>query len=61
MHLAAILIRQVGRLPSNKKDAAEALVAGFDASLQFLRAHGALLNAVKPEMLLDSEDFTRWV
>jgi hypothetical protein len=26
----------------------------------FLKSHGALLNAVKPEMLLDHEDFGRW-
>jgi len=26
----------------------------------FLKSHGALLNAVKPEMLLEYDDFVRW-
>ncbi|GFH14481.1 uncharacterized protein fap47 [Haematococcus lacustris] len=31
----------------------------YDAALAFLRAHGGLLNAVKPEMLLPAEDLAR--
>ena len=52
---------QVARLNSNKRDAAEQLLGMFDSALGFLRGHGGLLNAVKPEMLLDKEDFDRWV
>ncbi len=29
----------------------------YDALLSFLKSHGALLNAVKPELLLDIEEF----
>ncbi len=50
---------QVSKLSSNRKEAAEQLLGAYDAALTFLRAHGALLNAVKPEMLLDLEDFKR--
>lgn len=49
------------KFASNKRDAAEQLLGFYDAALGFLRSHGALLNAVKPEMLLDSEDFGRCV
>ena len=54
---------KLARLPGNKKEAAEALVGMYDALLVFLKSHGALLNAVKPEMLLDAEDLDRclWV
>lgn len=48
------------KFPANKRDAAEALLGFFDAALGFMRAHGALLNAVKPEMLLEQEDFGRY-
>lgn len=44
---------------ANKKEAAENLLSLFDALLVFLKSHGALLNAVKPEMLLEYEDFDR--
>lgn len=50
---------KVAKLSNNKKEAAEQLLAQYDAALLHLRAHGALLNAVKPEMLLDVEDFQR--
>ena len=47
------------KTPSNKKEAAEQLLATFDSLLVLLKAHGAFLNAVKPEMLLDAEDLNR--
>jgi len=50
---------KVGKLSPNKKDAAGQLLGLFDSILAFLKSHGALLNAVKPEMLLEHEDFTR--
>ena len=36
----------MGKLSSNKKDAAEQLLGQHDAALTFLKSHGALLNAV---------------
>ncbi len=51
----------MAKLSSNRKDAAEQLLGAYDAALTFLRAHGALLNAVKPEMLLEEEDYQRCV
>eukprot|EP00798_Chlamydomonas_sp_ICE-L_P015727 gene15727-21848_t len=50
---------KIAKLPPNKKEAAEMLLRMFDALLVFLKGHGALLNAVKPEMLLDAEDLAR--
>jgi hypothetical protein len=44
---------------ANKKEAAENLLAVLDNLLVFLKSHGALLNAVKPEMLLELDDFVR--
>ncbi len=44
---------------ANKKEAAENLLAVLDNLLVFLKSHGALLNAVKPEMLLEFNDFER--
>ena len=48
---------QAGSLAANKKEVAQLLVAQYDALLSFLKSHGALLNAVKPELLLDIEEF----
>ena len=48
---------QVGSLAANKKEVAQLLVGQYDALLSFLKSHGALLNAVKPELLLDIEEF----
>jgi hypothetical protein len=53
------MFAQVAKLSSNRKEAAEQLLGAFDAALVFLRAHGALLNAVKPEMLLELDDFNK--
>ena len=46
-------------LPASKKDATEALLKQYESILVLLKSHGALLNAVKPEMLLELEDFSR--
>lgn len=46
------------RKPSaNKAEAAQQLLATYEAILAHLRAHGALVNAVKPEYLLEPVDF----
>lgn len=51
---------QVAKLSSNKKEAAKQMLAQYDAVLLFLKSHGALLNAVKAEMLLEEDDFVRY-
>ncbi|KAF6261116.1 hypothetical protein COO60DRAFT_1637017 [Scenedesmus sp. NREL 46B-D3] len=45
------------RKPGNRVEAAQQLLAMYEAILAHLRAHGALVNAVKPEYLLDPADF----
>ncbi|MEW5300161.1 MAG: hypothetical protein WDW36_003110 [Sanguina aurantia] len=50
---------KVAKLSSNKKEAAKQMLAQYDAVLLFLKRHGALLNAVKAEMLLEEDDFVR--
>jgi hypothetical protein len=52
---------KVAKLSTNRKEAAEQLLAMYDSALTFLRSHGALLNAVKPEMLLEAQDLERCV
>jgi hypothetical protein len=52
--------QQIHKLSPNRKEAVKQLVGQYDAVLVFLKSHGCLLNAVKPEMLLDFEDFCRW-
>lgn len=34
-----------------------ALLTGYEHLLAYLKSHGTLLNAVKPELLLDIADF----
>ena len=34
-----------------------ALLSGYEHLLAYLKSHGTLLNAVKPELLLDLADF----
>ena len=43
----------------NKTEAAQQALAVYEATLNHLRTHGGLVNSVKPEYLLDSEDFDR--
>ncbi|MEW5311269.1 MAG: hypothetical protein WDW38_002999 [Sanguina aurantia] len=50
---------KVAKLSSNRKEAAKQMLAQYDAVLLFLKRHGALLNAVKAEMLLEEDDFVR--
>ncbi|KXZ50888.1 hypothetical protein GPECTOR_14g137 [Gonium pectorale] len=50
---------KIFKLSNNRKDAVKQLLQQYDAVLVFLKSHGCLLNAVKPEMLLDFEDFCR--
>ncbi len=51
---------QVLKLSNNRKEAVRQLLGQYDAVLVFLKSHGCLLNAVKPEMLLEYDDFCRY-
>ena len=42
---------------SGRRESAPALLAGYENLLAHLKSQGALLNAVKPELLLDIADF----
>lgn len=50
---------KLGKLPPNRKEQAEQIRLQYEKVLTFLKQHGALLNAVKPELLLAQEDFER--
>ncbi|GMH42128.1 hypothetical protein BSKO_10047 [Bryopsis sp. KO-2023] len=50
---------QISTLSANKKEAAEQLLGHFDWMVTHLKSHGALLNTVRPELLLEAEDFQR--
>lgn len=50
---------KVTRLSGNKREASEQILGQYEKLLTHLKAHGALLNSVKPEMMLDMEDFSR--
>ena len=50
---------KVAKFSGNRTEAADQLLGLFDQMLVFLKGHGALLNAIKPEMLLEFEDFKR--
>ena len=45
------------KLSSNKKEQAEQMLALYERVLLHLKSFGALLNDVKPELLIDLEDF----
>ncbi|KAK3255401.1 hypothetical protein CYMTET_35412 [Cymbomonas tetramitiformis] len=47
------------KLSANKKEQAEQMVQMFERILTHLKSFGALLNPIKPEFLLDVEDFRR--
>ena len=42
---------------TGRRESAPALLAGYENLLVYLKSQGALLNAVKPELLLDIADF----
>ena len=42
---------------TGRRESAPALLAGYESLLAHLKSQGALLNAVKPELLLDITDF----
>lgn len=48
--------KQVANFSSNVKDAAVQALAQAEGLLTFLRAHGAILLHLHPELLLDVED-----
>jgi len=50
---------KVSKYSFNKREAAGQLCSQYEKLLTFLKTHGALLNFVKPEFLLDAEDFMR--
>lgn len=59
--LSAKSVYKVGKLSANKREQVDQLMEQHSKMLNFLKAHGALLTAVKPEFLLDLEDFRSWV
>jgi hypothetical protein len=50
---------QASRPSANKVEAAQQLVVMYDSVLRALRIQGAMLGAVKPDMLIDQADFDR--
>ncbi|KAG2493472.1 hypothetical protein HYH03_008289 [Edaphochlamys debaryana] len=50
---------KVSKISNNRKEAVRQLLQQYDAVLVFLKSHGCLLNAIKPEMLLEYDDFCR--
>ena len=59
--LSAKQVFKVGKLSSNRREQIEQLMEQHAKMLNFLKSHGALLNVVKPEFLLELEDFRGWV
>lgn len=53
------LVGKVLNFSPKPRTACEQLLGQYEKILTYLKASGALLNAVKPEMLLDSKDFHR--
>ncbi|GFR48568.1 hypothetical protein Agub_g10470, partial [Astrephomene gubernaculifera] len=50
---------KIFKISNNRKEAVRQLLQQYDAVLVFLKSHGCLLNQVKPEMLLEYDDFCR--
>jgi hypothetical protein len=48
---------QVASFAHNRKEAAAQALTQAEALITFLRGHGALLGGLKPELLLELEDF----
>ena len=48
---------QVSGGHTGRRESAPALLAGYESLLAHLKSQGALLNSVKPELLLDIADF----
>ena len=53
------LVGKVLNFSPNPRTASLQLLGQYEKILTYLKASGALLNAVKPEMLLDAKDFHR--
>lgn len=51
---------RVGKLPNNKREAISQLYAQYEELMNFLKAHGALLNVAKPEYFFSLENFQRY-
>lgn len=52
---------RVSHFSQNRREAADQCLGNYERLLSFLKSHGALLNAIKPEFLLDEDDFLRIV
>ena len=50
---------KISKLSANRKEQAQQYLNQYEKILTFLRSYGAHLNFVKPEFLLDLEDFKR--
>lgn len=51
------MVMQVSGGPTGRRESAPALLASYESLLAHLKSQGALLNSVKPELLLDIADF----
>ncbi|RHY34023.1 hypothetical protein DYB32_001211 [Aphanomyces invadans] len=51
---------RVKQLSTNKREQGTQMVAQYVELLRFLKSYGALLNDVRPEQLLDIEQYVRW-
>ena len=51
---------RVGKLPNNKREAIGQLYAQYEELMNFLKAHGSLLNIAKPEFFLSLDNFQRY-
>lgn len=51
--------RMSGKVTNSKLEMAQSYLQAYDSMLVQLRAQGALINAIKPEHLLEFEDFSR--
>ena len=52
---------KISKLSGNRKEQAQQYLHQYEKILTFLRSYGAFLNFVKPEFLLDLDDFKRIV
>ncbi|RHZ21992.1 hypothetical protein DYB26_003352 [Aphanomyces astaci] len=51
---------RVKQLSANKREQGTQMVGQYVELLRFLKSYGALLNDVRPEQLLDNEQYVRW-
>ncbi|KAF0687983.1 Aste57867_20364 [Aphanomyces stellatus] len=51
---------RIKQLATNKREQSTQLMGQYVELLRFLKSYGALLNDVRPEQLLDQEQYIRW-